>query len=71
MPLYGDMTERSALEPSAAHPITIEPTGAHVTVRIGGDIVAETDAALSLREASYPPSAVHSDRRCGRTTGPQ
>lgn len=45
---------RPVLEPTEAHPITIEPTGAHVTVRIDGDIVAETDAALSLQEASYP-----------------
>lgn len=42
-------------KPSAAHPITITPTGTHVTVRIDGDIVAETDAALTLQESTYPP----------------
>jgi uncharacterized protein (DUF427 family) len=40
--------------PDATHPITIRPTGSHVTVRLGGSVVAETDHALSLAEASYP-----------------
>lgn len=48
------MTERPVLEPSAAHPITVEPTGRHVTVRVNGEIVAETDAALTLQESTYP-----------------
>jgi uncharacterized protein (DUF427 family) len=40
--------------PDDSHPITVSPTGRHVTVRIGGVTVAETDRALSLAEASYP-----------------
>ena len=48
------MTERPVLEPTAAHPITVEPTGSHVTVRVNGDLVAETDAALTLQESTYP-----------------
>jgi uncharacterized protein (DUF427 family) len=40
--------------PDATHPITVSPTGSHVTVRVGGVTVAETDRALSLAEASYP-----------------
>jgi uncharacterized protein (DUF427 family) len=40
--------------PDATHPITVKPTGAHVTVRVGGVTVAESDNALSLAEASYP-----------------
>jgi uncharacterized protein (DUF427 family) len=40
--------------PDATHPITIRPTGSHVTVRLGGSVVAETDHALSLAEAAYP-----------------
>ena len=48
------MTDRPVLEPTAAHPITDEPTGRHVVVRVNGEVVAETDAALTLREASYP-----------------
>jgi len=48
------MTERTVLQPTAEHPITITPTGKHVTVRINGDVVAETDAALTLQESTYP-----------------
>lgn len=48
------MSERQVLQPTAAHPITITPTAAHVTVRIGGEVIAETDAALSLHESTYP-----------------
>lgn len=42
------------LEPTAEHPITIEPTGRHVTVRVDGEIVADTDDAVTLQESSYP-----------------
>jgi uncharacterized protein (DUF427 family) len=45
---------RTVLIPDATHPITITPTGKRVTVRIGGAVIAETDNALSLAEASYP-----------------
>lgn len=45
---------RTVKIPDATHPITIRPTGSHVTVRLGGTVVAETDRALSLAEASYP-----------------
>lgn len=48
---------RPVLEPTAEHPITVEPTGTRVIVRVDGDVVAETAAALTLREADYP--AVH------------
>lgn len=51
------MSDRPVLEPSATHPITVTPNGGHVIVRVGGDVVAETDSALTLREANYP--AVH------------
>lgn len=40
--------------PDATHPITVKPTGSHVTVRVGDVTVAESDSALSLAEASYP-----------------
>ena len=40
--------------PDATHPITVRPTGSHVTVRVSGRTVAESDSALSLAEASYP-----------------
>ncbi|MGW4099266.1 DUF427 domain-containing protein [Mycobacterium sp. NPDC004974] len=48
------MTERQVLQPSAAHPIAITPTGRRVTVTIGGAIVAQTDDALTLQESTYP-----------------
>src|ERR1700733_8893870 len=40
--------------PDAAHPIAIRPTGSRVAGRLAGAVVAETDNALSLAEASYP-----------------
>ncbi len=45
---------RTVKIPDATHPITIRPTGSRVTVRVGGAVVAQTDSALSLAEASYP-----------------
>ena len=48
------MTERQVLQPSAAHPIVIAPTGCRVTVSVGGELVAVSDHALTLRESSYP-----------------
>ncbi len=45
---------RTAKIPDASHPITVRPTDARVTVRVGDTVVAETDNALSLAEASYP-----------------
>ena len=50
----GFVMNRTVKIPDATHPITVSPTGARVTVRIGGVTVAETDKALSLAEASYP-----------------
>jgi uncharacterized protein (DUF427 family) len=37
------------------HPITVEPTSDRVVVRAGDRVVADSRAALVLREASYPP----------------
>jgi uncharacterized protein (DUF427 family) len=48
------MTDRPVLQPTAEHPITIAPTDRHVTVRVNGEVVAETDAALTLQESTYP-----------------
>ncbi len=49
------MTEKPKRLPGPDHPITIEPNPAHITVTVGGKVVADTRAALTLREASYPP----------------
>lgn len=51
------MSDRIVLEPNAQHPITIEPSKARVQVRVNGEIVADTRAALQLNESTYP--AVH------------
>jgi len=40
--------------PGPDHPITIEPTGRRVTVRLGERVIGDSEAALSLAEASYP-----------------
>lgn len=48
------MSHRPVLEPTAGHPITIEPTAGRVRVRVKGEIVADTRAALGLREATIP-----------------
>ena len=48
------MSNRPVLEPTASHPITVEPTGKHVTVRVNGESVADTDDALTLQESTYP-----------------
>jgi uncharacterized protein (DUF427 family) len=41
--------------PGPDHPITITPTPQRVRVLLGGQVVAETTRALTLREAQYPP----------------
>ena len=48
------MSDRPVLEPTAEHPITIEPTHGRVRVRVMGETVADTRAALRLRESNYP-----------------
>ncbi|MBI5161855.1 MAG: DUF427 domain-containing protein [Micrococcales bacterium] len=37
-------------------PPRVEPTGEHVVVRLGGAVIAETDAALRVLETSHPPA---------------
>jgi uncharacterized protein (DUF427 family) len=46
---------RVQLEPGPDHPITVEPFASHVIVPSGSAVIAETDRALELREAAYPP----------------
>lgn len=48
------MTARPVLQPTAKHPITVEPTGSRVTVRVNGEVIADTRNALTLRESTYP-----------------
>jgi uncharacterized protein (DUF427 family) len=46
---------RSHKTPGPDHPITLERSTSQVVVRRGSVVVAETDHALEMREASYPP----------------
>jgi uncharacterized protein (DUF427 family) len=48
------MTHKEVLEPNAGHPIDIAPTKGRVQVRVNGELVADTTAALELREATIP-----------------
>ena len=48
------MAHREVLEPSAGHPITIEPARGRVQVRVNGELIADTTAALVLQEATLP-----------------
>jgi len=50
------VSEKLILKPGPDHPITIEPTPGRVVVSVGGRKIADTAAALTLREANYPPS---------------
>lgn len=49
------MSETTVLIPDESHPITIAPAMGRVTVRALGKVVADSQDALVLREASYPP----------------
>jgi uncharacterized protein (DUF427 family) len=49
------MTERSIKIPGPDHPITIEKNPSRVVVTVDGKVIADTQDALTLREASYPP----------------
>ncbi len=49
------MMEKTVKVPGPDHPITIEPNPRRVVVSVAGRIVADTRAALTLREGVYPP----------------
>ena len=49
------MATKAIKIPGPDHPITIEPNPARVVVSLGGRVIADTRAALTLREATYPP----------------
>ncbi len=46
---------RAMKVPGPDHSITISPNPAHVVVSVAGRVVADTRAALTLREAAYKP----------------
>jgi uncharacterized protein (DUF427 family) len=41
--------------PGPDHPITIAAADKRLRVRFGGQTIADTEKALTLKEASYPP----------------
>jgi uncharacterized protein (DUF427 family) len=47
------MTDKPVKIPGPDHPISIEANPSRVVVKVGGKIIADTSAALTLREASY------------------
>lgn len=49
------MTDKPRLAPGPDHPITVEPTPHRVVVRLGDIVIADSRAALTLRESTYPP----------------
>jgi uncharacterized protein (DUF427 family) len=49
------MTDKPVKIPGADHPITVEPAATRLRVTAGGTTIADTRAALSLRESTYPP----------------
>ncbi len=51
---HGSAGGRPIHTPSAEYPITVTPTGRQVTVRVGGEVVADSAAALTLQEANHP-----------------
>ena len=48
------MTDKLVKIPGPDHPITLTPETRQVVVKAGGQIIADTRRALSLKEASYP-----------------
>jgi uncharacterized protein (DUF427 family) len=46
---------RPVLQPGPDHPITVTPAPGRVRVTFAGCLVVDTDRALEMREAHYPP----------------
>jgi uncharacterized protein (DUF427 family) len=49
------MADKTMKIPGPDHPISIETNASRVVVTVGGQVIADSRAALTLREASYPP----------------
>ena len=48
------MKEKQVKLPGPDHPISIQRNAARVVISVAGRVVADTDNALTLREADYP-----------------
>jgi uncharacterized protein (DUF427 family) len=49
------MSDKPILQPGPEHPITIERNPARVRVTVAGRLIADTQDALTLREAGHAP----------------
>lgn len=49
------MADKPIMQPGPDHPIVVEPNPARVVVSVAGKVVADSQRALTLREADYPP----------------
>jgi uncharacterized protein (DUF427 family) len=49
------MSSKPRRVPGPDHPITLAPNPARVVVTVAGQVIADTRAAVTLQEASYPP----------------
>ena len=47
-------TSKPVKVPNAQHPITVTAKGQHVVATVGGKVIADTRAALTLQESTYP-----------------
>ena len=45
---------KQVLIPNEKHPITVSAEGQHVVATVGGQVIADTREALTLRESTYP-----------------
>lgn len=54
-PRIGLAMAKPVLQPGPDHPITVEPLGRRASVTVAGQKIADSDNALLVREASYPP----------------
>ena len=49
------MSAKPRKVPGPDHPIAIAPNIERVVVKVAGQVIADTRAAVTLKEASYPP----------------
>jgi uncharacterized protein (DUF427 family) len=48
-------TSRPVKTPGADYPIVIEPNANRIVISLAGQVIADTQRALTLHEAGYPP----------------
>jgi uncharacterized protein (DUF427 family) len=48
------MADKAMKVPGPEHPLSVVPNRSRVVVIVGGQVIADTRDALTLREASYP-----------------